>query len=213
MQLFLIRHAQSQNNALPEAMRVEDPPITDIGHQQAKHLAEALPALELTHLITSPFRRTLETTEHLRKATGLIPHVRTQLHELGGCMRGPSVAEMVGAPGMNRAEIEAEFAGYEVSDEIDGRGWWDSKPYEEYYAAVHRAEKLLERTREEFAASDARVAYVMHADFKRIFLELFHVVPQTPWNASLTRLTVTPDEIHVEDYNSIAHLPAELHTA
>ena len=213
MQLFLIRHAQSQNNALPEAMRVEDPPITDIGHQQAKRLSEVLPALELTHLITSPFRRTLETTEHLRKAINLTPQVRRELHELGGCMRGPSVPEMVGAPGMNREEIETEFAGYHVSPEIDGQGWWGSQPYEEYHAAVNRAEKLLARTRDEFAASNARVAYVMHADFKRIFLELFHVVPQTPWNASLTHVTITPGETRVEDYNNVAHLPEELHTA
>ena len=212
MQLFLIRHAQSQNNALPESQRVEDPPITDIGHRQAKHLAEVAPAWELTHLVTSPFRRTLETTEHLRQATGLTPQVRSELHELGGCMRGPSVAEMVGAPGMNREEIEAEFTGYEVSPEIDGVGWWGSKPYEQYHAAVERAKKLLKCTRDEFGTSDARVAYVMHADFKRIFLELFHVVPSTPWNASLTQMTITPDDIHVEDYNNIEHLPRELHT-
>ena len=213
MQLYLIRHAQSQNNALPESLRVEDPPITELGHQQAKQLGEAMPALELTHLVTSPFRRTLETTEYVRQATGLTPHVRTELHELGGCMRGASIAEMVGAPGMNREEIEAEFGGYEVGSEIDGGGWWGGKPYEEYHAAVRRAEKLLKRTREEFAASDARVAYVMHADFKRIFLELFHDIRQTPFNASVTCVTITTGETAVEDYNNIDHLTEELHTA
>ena len=213
MQLFLIRHAQSQNNALPEAQRVEDPPITEIGHQQAERLAAVLPELELTHLITSPFRRTLQTTEHLRQATNLVPHVRPELHELGGCMRGPSVAEMVGAPGMNREEILAEFIDYQVCESIDGSGWWGGKPYELLAEAQLRAEKLLTRTREEFGETDARVAYVMHADFKRIFLEQFSIVRQTPWNASLTHVSITPDEVRVEDYNNIDHLPAELHTA
>jgi 2,3-bisphosphoglycerate-dependent phosphoglycerate mutase len=213
MQLFLIRHAQSLNNALPESQRVEDPPITDIGHEQARRLAEVLPALELTHLITSPFRRTLETTEHLRKAVGLSPDVRTELHELGGCMRGPSVAEMVGAPGMSRAEIEAEFAGYQISDEIDGDGWWGGKPFEQYEAARLRAKNLYERTLRDFADSDARVAYVMHADFKRIFLEQFYPVPEGAWNTSLTQLTITPQEVRVDDYNNIAHLSEELITA
>ena len=212
MQLFLIRHAQSQNNARPEHERVEDPPITEIGHAQAEHLANVAPELELTHLITSPFRRTLQTTEYLRRETGLTPEVRSELHELGGCMRGPSLAEMVGAPGMNREEILAEFRDYNVSDEINGDGWWGGKPYEEYSAAQTRAKNLLERTLKEFAATDARVAYVMHADFKRIFLEQFYNVEMGAWNASLTRVTMTPDDIRVDDYNNIDHLPEELHT-
>ena len=35
MELYLIRHAQSQNNALPEEQRVEDPGLTELGNQQA----------------------------------------------------------------------------------------------------------------------------------------------------------------------------------
>ena len=85
MQLFLIRHAQSQNNALPEEQRVEDPGLTELGHRQAELLADWVPALNLTRLITSPFRRTLLTTEPIRRATSLIPEVRVDLHEQGGC--------------------------------------------------------------------------------------------------------------------------------
>ncbi len=213
MQLFLIRHAQSQNNAQPEHLRVEDPPITEIGHQQAERLAEVLPALELTHLVTSPFRRTLETTEHLRRAVGLNPEVRTELHEVGGCMRGPSVAEMVGAPGMNREEIVAEFTDYRVGDEIGETGWWGGKPYESYELASIRAKNLLSRTLREYAATDARVAYVMHADFKSIFLQQFCDVPTVPWNTSLTQVTIAGDDLRLIDFNNVAHLPEELLTA
>ena len=45
------------------------------------------------------------------------------------------------------------------------------------------------------------------------------VIPRTryplvvPWNASLTRLTLTHNDVDVEDYNNIDHLPAELRTA
>ena len=31
MELYLIRHAQSQNNVKPEEHRVEDPPLTELG--------------------------------------------------------------------------------------------------------------------------------------------------------------------------------------
>ena len=212
MQLFLIRHAQSQNNAQPEHLRVEDPPITEIGHQQAERLAEVLPALELTHLVTSPFRRTLETTEHLRRAVGLNPEVRTELHEVGGCMRGPSVAEMVGAPGMNRDEIIAEFTGYQVGNEIGEAGWWGGKPYESFELASARAKNLLARTLHEYASTDARVAYVMHADFKSLFLQQFCDVLAVPWNTSLTQVSIADDEVRLDDFNNVTHLPEELMT-
>ena len=46
MELYLIRHAQSLNNALPAEDRVEDAPLTDIGHQQCSHLAKWIPELK-----------------------------------------------------------------------------------------------------------------------------------------------------------------------
>lgn len=214
MQLYLIRHAQSQNNALPEGQRVEDPPITEIGHEQARRLAGVLPELELTSLVTSPFLRTLQTTEHLRQTTRLTPYVRPELHERGGCMAGPSVEVMVGRPGLSREQILAQFPGYEIAPEIDGQGWWRSQPYESLELAQLRAQRLLDDTLAQYAHTDARVGYVMHADFKLLFLLLLHREPlDVPHNASLTRLTITPQRIQLDDYNSIAHLPADLITA
>lgn len=212
MQLFLIRHAQSQNNALPDEERVEDPPLTELGRRQAQRLAEALSALRLTHLVTSPFRRSLETTEYLRRAVRLTPHVRIELHELGGCVRGTPLTGMEGAPGMNREEILAHFEDYQLAPQIDGAGWWASRPQETVELAQARAAALLENTRREFAA-DARVAYVTHADFKRIFLEQFHLVDEAPWNTSLTSLTITSEEVRVDEFNNVAHLPPEWITA
>ena len=88
MELYLIRHAQSENNAQPEEQRVEDPALTAMGRRQAGLLADWITSLNLTRLITSPFLRTLETTEAIRQATRLTPEVRVQLHEQGGCYRG-----------------------------------------------------------------------------------------------------------------------------
>jgi 2,3-bisphosphoglycerate-dependent phosphoglycerate mutase len=213
MELFLIRHAQSVNNALPEEQRVEDPPLTDLGHQQARRLAAVLPELKLTKIVTSPFLRTLQTTEHLRRKTGLVPHVRVELHEHGGCVSGNWLIGHTGRPGMNREQILAEFSGYEVAVDIDGEGWWRCQPYETVELAQVRAKTLLERTIADFAATDARVAYVMHADFKRMFLEVFHREPLAcPYNASISRLTITPHETRLEDYNNVDHLHDDLLT-
>ncbi len=213
MRLFLIRHAQSQNNALPESQRVEDPGLTDAGVEQAELLGDWITELKLTRLITSPFRRTLLTTEPIRRATSLEPMVRTPLHEHGGCYSGHTSDDIAGRPGMTRDEIEAEFCGYRVSTEIDGRGWWRSQPYESWEAASQRAKRLLEATQQEFGTTEERVAYVMHADIKTLFIS--HIESNSidvPWNTSVTEIELTSTEQRVVCFNRIDHLPSHLAT-
>ncbi len=213
MQLYLIRHAQSQNNALPEEERVEDPGLTELGQQQAEHLGGWIASLKLTRLITSPFRRTLLTTEPIRRATSLIPEVRIDLHEQGGCYSGHDFTAKLGRPGMTRREIELEFSGYRVADDIDGEGWWQSKPYETWEAARIRAARLLEATLREFAHTDERVAYVMHADIKRLFISQLHTDPlDVPCNTSVTEVEFAGSSQRLKAFNQIKHLPERLVT-
>lgn len=213
MEVFLIRHAQSLNNARPEADRVADPSLTDLGHEQAHRLALWARSLRLTRLITSPFLRALQTTEKIRDVTGMTPEVRTVLHEQGGCYSGHTPKERVGQPGMTRWEIEQQFPGFSVDSGIDGQGWWKRKPYEAWQQAALRAGLLLQRTREEFGTSPNRVAYVMHADIKLLLLQHFHrgELP-TAKNAAVTRIVFTPMNVHVSEYNCVEHLPRLLVT-
>ncbi len=213
MEVFLIRHAQSQNNARPEVDRVADPSLTDLGHEQAHRLALWARSLRLTRLITSPFLRALQTTEKVRDITGLTPEVRTLLHEQGGCYSGHTPDKRVGQPGMTRLEIEQQFPGFSVDPGIDGQGWWKRKPYETWQQATRRAGVLLQRTREEFGASTNRVAYVMHADIKLLLLQHFHTGDlQTAKNAAATRIVITPMDVQVSEYNRVEHLPRLLVT-
>ena len=99
MELYLIRHAQSLNNALSSQDRVEDPPLTEIGQRQCDHLAKWIPSLKLTRLVTSPFLRTLQTADHIGRSVRLAPEVRIELHEQGGCVSGPTREFFVGRPG------------------------------------------------------------------------------------------------------------------
>ena len=39
MRLFLIRHAQSENNAKPDHLRIEDPGLTELGQRPTLDLA------------------------------------------------------------------------------------------------------------------------------------------------------------------------------
>ena len=88
MQLYLIRHAESENNAKPERLRVEDPPISSLGRQQAKCLGQWVRTLSVDILITSPFLRTLETTREVVNGATHHVHVWHDLFEQGGCYRG-----------------------------------------------------------------------------------------------------------------------------
>ena len=213
MELYLIRHAQSWNNARPQVERIHDPCITELGHRQAKLLADAMKRWGLTHLVTSPFLRALETTSYIHASTGLTPKVQVDLHEQGGCMSGPTPAVMVGQPGMNHTEIESRFPGYEISEEIGPHGWWKRRPYESEELVRERASNLLERTRQEFGRTEARVAFVMHADFIRTFLhqlEWSDLGP--PFNTSVTRIVLDPHTTAIKDYNCVDHLPTEAHS-
>ncbi|TDJ18126.1 MAG: histidine phosphatase family protein [Gammaproteobacteria bacterium] len=213
MQLFLIRHAQSQNNAMPESERVEDPGITELGHQQARYLAKRVGELRLTKLFTSPFRRTLQTTIPIVEATKITPNVRVDLHEIGGCYSGHTPETIAGQPGMSRSEIEREFPGFNVAADINGQGWWASKPFESQESARHRAIGLLQCTLDEFIHTDERVAFVMHADIKLLFLQQIHSEwLDVPCNTSVTTIHITTGHYRLEDYNYIRHLPNELIT-
>ena len=214
MELYLIRHAQSRNNALPEDQRVEDPALTELGEQQAGLLAKWITELNLTRLISSPFLRTLLTTEQIHKETRLPVEVRSELHEQGGCYSGHTPQNIVGRPGLTRREIEQRFPAFCVAADIDGQGWWRSQPHEGRDLARQRAKRLLQQTREEFAHRDERIAYVMHADIKLLFLEHLHPEPlATPYNVSVSKILFHADSVRLEDYNFVQHLPSHLITS
>jgi 2,3-bisphosphoglycerate-dependent phosphoglycerate mutase len=219
MALYLIRHAQSVNNSLPEELRVEDPPLTDLGRRQAAHLAEWIPSLALTRLISSPFRRTLETTEHIRQSTRLRPDIWVDLHEQGGCVSGTGPEVVKGEPGMTGREIRAEFPLFEVPDDIDGDGWWESKPYETVHQARVRVDKLAGHIHRLFGDTDERVALVMHNMSKLLLLD--SILPDADWqseligetyNTSVTKISINGKGCHLEYFNQATHLPDSLIT-
>jgi 2,3-bisphosphoglycerate-dependent phosphoglycerate mutase len=217
MKLYLIRHAQSANNALPEEQRVEDPPLTELGHRQADALAAWMAETPLDILVTSPFRRALETTSYLHRSLRLKPQVWIDLHEQGGCYAGYEPHAYVGRPGMNRAQIQAEFPDYEIEEALAELGWWQCQAYEDDEAARVRARRLLQKSLQHFAKSASTVAFVMHADFKRLFLrEVFAAGGRNGqsflgiYNTAVTQLEFQADRAELHIFNSTQHLDPSL---
>lgn len=210
--LLLIRHGQSTNNAGEPERRVPDTPLTNLGWDQAGQLGPLLAETErIDHLLTSPFLRTLQTTQPIAEACGLQPTIRTGLHETGGCYAGYHPDEQVGMPGMTATEIARDFPGYAIPDDIDEAGWWKSQVPETGEQAAVRAARQFDVLRSEFADSGQVVATVAHGDF--IMLVLTAALDHWPGhgeapiaNTSVTRLLVTDSAVELVVDRSTDHL-------
>ncbi|WP_168581414.1 histidine phosphatase family protein [Gephyromycinifex aptenodytis] len=110
MRLLLIRHAQSSNNAVIKAEgdrgnRVPEPELTDLGIEQAHHVAAALPALVTgsVRVSSSLMTRALQTGSILADALNVPVHTCPDLHEAGGIYDGGpdgSARHSVAAPSL-----------------------------------------------------------------------------------------------------------------
>ena len=81
MEIVLIRHGQ------PEWMRndlnVENPPLTELGHHQARRMAEVLATETFDEVLVSPLQRTRQTAEPLYAALDRDEVIEPWLREIG----------------------------------------------------------------------------------------------------------------------------------
>lgn len=217
MKLYIIRHAQSQNNALPTSQRVPDAPLTELGLSQAQHLTQWAQRTQFHELLTSPFRRTLQTSQLIYAASDANWLTWTQLHEQGGCVSGIDEASFQGEPGMTAESIRQEFPGCLVSPDIDDQGWWKSQPRETDLQLQERVMAVKERIVTEFGTGERNIACVTHADFsQKLILALLGDDADNPLadrsllNASVTSFTIDVNQVQMDGYSNVDHLPSEL---
>ncbi|MDW8367870.1 MAG: histidine phosphatase family protein [Abditibacteriales bacterium] len=234
MELYLIRHGESWNNANEHVQaRVQDPPLTERGQEQARRVAEHLrnsqkvradasvpqtlynlDGFGITQLYTSPMRRALQTARFISKALHLAVHVWTDIHEHGGIWLARDGSTL---PGMTRSEMQREFPDYILPDDITDEGWWN-RPWETDEAAYTRAGRVAAQLRQRFADSDERIALVTHGGFADSLLcALFHLPPVdhlrfSHHNTGITRVDITPQWTKLRYLNRVDHLPPHLIT-
>ena len=105
VELVLVRHGQSVWNAVRRWQGTADPPLTDLGREQARAQADWLAGLDETWagVWTSPLRRAATTAEIIATRLGLpAPIVDQRLEE----------AYAGEWEGMTPAEIERDWPGY-----------------------------------------------------------------------------------------------------
>ena len=221
MELYLVRHAESENNARPTYQRVEDPAITPVGRMQAEYLADWLKTLNTDALVTSPFRRTLQTASSVLNASNQRLQIWHNVFERGGCFRGYNESNIQGAQGMGRSEILRVLGPHaqrcQLDPSISEQGWWSRPDRESDGEAAKRAREVCERLDSEFSGGQV-VVMLIHADLKRLMLtEMLagsvNVASLGPMrNAGISKVNRVEGGWQLDYFNSVTHLPAKLIT-
>jgi broad specificity phosphatase PhoE len=201
--LYLIRHAQSENNAIWDGRgdtqpgRVPDPEITATGHRQSEALAAHLahPSAEprqhpfhsaadaqfgLTQVYCSLMTRSILTADYIARACGLELQALPDVFEKHGIYDVDERGNLVGLPGRDRDYFTGRFPHLGLPDGFNDKGWWN-RPVEDEAAFLLRMQQVVAAMRERLSGSNDHVALVAHGDFIDQFMnELMAVVRHQP---------------------------------
>jgi 2,3-bisphosphoglycerate-dependent phosphoglycerate mutase len=228
MELYFIRHGQSQNNANwnnPDYQENPDPPLTEIGHEQARLLAEFLKKNQkitkesdwnsqnrygfgLTHIYTSLMERAAFTAAPIAQALEIPLLTWAEIHEEGGIYSRGDKANLSGLPGRPRSFFMENFRTMVLPDNLDETGWWN-RAFEGEEERQPRADQvfaeLLSRHRDQRGQPEHRVAFVSHGGF---FMRLVSAMLKLPWRQAalglrswivLNNCSISRFDIHGED--------------
>lgn len=240
MELYIIRHGQSTNNVsmIYDAKdREADPPLTELGQQQAAKVAEYLAHGEnfeqsldrrqeerqtmqgfgITRLFCSPMIRTLQTTLPISKALNIQPEVWPDLHEHGGLhLDMGDERGILGFPGLGRSAMMEQFPGYVLHESITEAGWYDpTRGVEDLASAMARAIRVAGVLKQQ-ANTQQRIALVVHGTFADALIKaLLNLLPNHElyflmYNTGITRIDFRQDGKTVPRYmNRVTHLAIE----
>jgi 2,3-bisphosphoglycerate-dependent phosphoglycerate mutase len=234
MELYFIRHGQSQNNANwnnPEYEENPDPPLTELGHEQARFLADFLKKNQtitddeswniqnrygfgLTHIYTSLMERAVYTAAPTAQALDIPLMSWKEIHEEGGIFSRGDKTNVVGLPGRTRSFFAQNVPSLVLPEEMDESGWWN-RPFEAEEERQPRADQvlaeLLARHKDQEGQPIQRVALVSHGGF---FMRLMCAILKLPWRQAafgmrswfmLNNCSISRFEFHKNEIN-IAYL-------
>jgi 2,3-bisphosphoglycerate-dependent phosphoglycerate mutase len=203
MKLYLVRHAESANNAIwhgpdRDGGRSPDPELTAVGLRQAAAVAEHLaspdgearqqPWVEsnqthfgLTHLFCSLMTRSALTASHIAAQNDLELHARWDLFEKGGLYELDAQGAMHGVLGPGRAYFADRFPDMKLPEGLDSAGWWN-RPAEDEAAFIQRVKDVVVDIKAHYAHTEHCVGLVVHGDFIDQFINELTGTPRHPPN-------------------------------
>lgn len=224
MELLLIRHGQSHNNAVYAAQgnsrgRLPDPGLTELGHAQADQLAQALAAGDIpvrpTVLYASLMTRAIQTARPIADALDLPVHGRADAFEVSGPLDwdGDDRRAKRHHPGSPASVLRALTPRLVLPTQATESGWW-SGPVEQPEDASARAGRLTAYLLGRHAGTDDVVALVSHEWFSQfLFRELLGIAQMTGWidftNTGVTRFVDVEGATTAAWVNRTTHLRAD----
>ncbi len=194
--LYLVRHAQSEGNR-GDYGPGRDPPLSDVGREQARRLAGRFARQRVDAVYSSPLRRAQETARGIADAANL--EVRT-LEELREVDLGEA---------QHNFDTYAEDEALALRERVARKPTWDSFPGSEGSAAARRRivgamDSIVEE------CSGLRVAVVAHGAVIQTYVS--HVLGLQrdfafyPFNAGITSIRAQGERRVLWRLNDIAHL-------
>lgn len=188
MQIYFIRHAQSENNHLydiggPVDGRSEDPDLTPKGEKQLEALRKFFsPSVDLpinkldtekdpqnrlgfrfSHLYASPMIRAVKTGWAVASLFNLPLQLWIDIHETGGIFLDNKDEDPIILPGKNSNYFTKTFPGILLDEGITYQGWWN-KPIETREERPTRAKRVWDRILSTHMPDDS-IALFSHGGF------------------------------------------------
>ncbi len=193
--LYLVRHAQSEGNRGEYTGPDEDPPLSEVGREQARRLAQRFARQRVDAVYSSPLRRTQETARAI--AANLKVRTLDDLREVDLGQRDRVI------------DSYTEEEALALRDRLARQPMWDSFPHGEGSAAARRriVAAMDSIVRE---CGGERVAVVAHAAVIQTYVS--HVLGLErdfvfyPFNAGITSIRAQGDRRVIWRLNDIAHL-------
>jgi probable phosphoglycerate mutase len=165
MRIYLVRHAESEANAGLAA--TVDCGLTDLGRRQSAALAAALARVGARCILSSPYRRCLETAEAIRAATGAPAEFWPAVHEHH---HNPFPAGQWPLP--TRSALAERWPHFTAPPDMPEVRW--AAVPEDRPGQWQRLIKAVTALLDSFAAeTDARVVVVTHQAPASVFVQAF----------------------------------------
>ena len=159
--IFLVRHGQDEDNANGILNGRRDTPLTELGRQQARTIAEKLKDNDIEVIYASPLKRAYETARIVAETLG-VDEVITDEHLMErefGILTGKLVVDI---PKYSSKTIQTDRVLYFI----------EAKGAEDFPSLYQRGKKILEEISQRHP--NKNILIVAHGDIGKMIRAVYH---------------------------------------